>query len=150
MLAGDSLPPLSSPELPPPAGGTTAAAEPEAPAQPGVAIAPRYYRNSEIDQRADPVELAPLIYPADAFMRRLPGVVSLRVFLNEHGDIDSVDVIDARPPGIFEKAAVDAVLNTRFAPARLFGRPVKNVKTLEVRFDPFRDQAPGAAPAGKP
>jgi TonB family protein len=150
----------------PPAAPAHTPAEPagkapasEAPAQGGVGLPAHYFKSSEVDQRAEPVKLGILLYPDSAYLRRIPGVVALRVFLNETGGIDAIDVIESHPPGIFEQAAIDAVLNTRFAPARLLGHAVRNVKTVEIRFDPYQDRplhgtqpaAPdyGSSPLGK-
>lgn len=108
--------------------------------QAGIPAPTHYFKSAEVDKRAEPLELAPLVYPEGAFLRRIEGRVLLRVYVNELGGIDAIDVVEAEPAGLFEQAAIDAVLNTRFLPAELFGRPVKNVKTLEVRFDPRSEQ----------
>lgn len=112
------------------------------PHQPSIAlvIPDHYFSSAEVDQKAEPIEVAPLIYPEDAYLRRIPGKVTLRLYLNETGAIDGVDILAADPPGMFDQAAVDAVLATRFRPALLLARPVKNVKTIEIRFDPLRDR----------
>lgn len=108
--------------------------------QPGIPGPMHYFKSSEVDRRAEPVDVAPLIYPEAAYLRHIPGSVTLRVYINELGGVDAVDVVEAEPAGIFEPAAIDAVLKTRFLPAALFGRPVKNVKTLVIRFDPDFDR----------
>ena len=106
----------------------------------GIPFPTHYFSASEVDSRAEPIEVLPLVYPEGPYMRRVPGKVKLRVFINELGAIDAVDVLEADPPQTFEQAALDALLNTRFKPARLLGQPVKSVKTLEIRFDPFQDR----------
>lgn len=112
------------------------------PKQPPVALVvpDRYFSSAEVDQKAEPIAVAPLIYPEEAYLRRIHGRVTLRVFLDETGAIDGIDVLAADPAGIFEQAAIDAVLATRFSPALLFARPVKNVKTVEIKFDPLNDR----------
>jgi TonB family protein len=96
----------------------------------------RYFSSAEVDQKAEPIAVAPLIYPEEAHMRQLPGRVVLRVYIDETGAIDGVDILESDPPGLFDQAAVDAVLATRFRPAMRLARPVKNVKRVEIRFDP--------------
>lgn len=108
----------------------------------GLGIAPRYFKSSEVDKRAEPIEVSPLLYPEAAYRRRIAGKVVVRIYVNEAGKIDAIDVLEATPPGVFEQAAVDALLNTRFTPAELLGRPVRNVKTIEIGFDPGRDGQP--------
>lgn len=113
---------------------------PTSPPLPTLPLANHYYLASEVSEKAEPIEVPPLIYPEDAYLRRIEGTVVLRVFINASGVIDSVDILSAQPPEVFEQSALDAVLSTRFHPARLFGRPVNSQKTLEIRFDPFADR----------
>jgi protein TonB len=127
-----------------------AQADPPATPKPAAAPAPgafsgpariRYYSASEVDERATPVELPALIYPEQAYINRLPGVVRMRVFISGDGHVVRTEIVDAVPAGRFEKAASDAVEKTRFHPARKDGRPVPSQKLIEVGFDPY------AAPA---
>lgn len=109
--------------------------------------AARYFKSSEVDRRAEPIAMPALLYPDAAFRQGIAGRVVLRVYVNETGGIDAIDVVESEPAGVFEQAAVDAVLDTRFTPAELFGRPVKNVKTIEIRLDPGADLPPAAPPS---
>lgn len=133
--------PGAAAELPPDAAPQREAPAPMPPQPPLALVVPnRYFLSAEVDQKAEPIAVAPLIYPEDAYLRRIPGSVTLRVYLNETGAIDGVDILAADPPGMFDQAALDAVLATRFRPALLLARPVKNVKTIEIRFDPLIDR----------
>lgn len=116
---------------------------PPPPILPAFPLPNRYYRAAEIDEKAEPIDIPPLIYPEEAYLRRIEGTVVLRVFISASGTIDSVDLLSATPPDLFEQSALDAVLATRFRPARLFGRPVNSQKTLEIRFDPALDREQG-------
>jgi protein TonB len=95
-----------------------------------------YLNMNEVDVRAEPANDVPLPYPVVAYMRRIPGVVRLNLFINEEGKLDRIDLIDATPKGIFEKDAIDTVSKLHFYPATRYGRPVKSQKTIEVVFDP--------------
>lgn len=99
----------------------------------------RYYFSSEVDVRAEPLQMQALIYPEQAYQMRLYGKVKLRVYVNEEGNIDSVDVVEATPPGIFETAALKALLSGKFSPAEKDGRKVKNQKLIEINFDPYEN-----------
>lgn len=134
-LRGET-PPQVADASPPPSSPDTLAPPP----QPGVPLPARYFESSEVDVRAQPIQMEPLIYPENAYLRRIPGEVKFRVFINESGIIDTADILAADPPDIFERAALDALLKTRFKPAEILGRPVKSVKTVVVRFDPFVDR----------
>lgn len=107
-----------------------------------------YFQASELDVRAEPINEVLLRYPWLEYKRRMPGVVRFRLFINEQGGLDKVNLIDATPPGHFEEAALDAVRKLEFSPARKYGRPVKSQKTIEVVFDPDDDAA--GSPARRP
>jgi hypothetical protein len=57
----------------------------------------RYFRSSEVDEPAVPVERGPLIFPENAYVWKLAGSVRARVFINEEGGVDSVQIVEARP-----------------------------------------------------
>jgi protein TonB len=96
-----------------------------------------YYASNEVDTRAEPLNDVDLVYPLLAYQDRVRGMVRLNIFVNEKGGIDKVAVVDAKPPGVFENAALQAVAELKFSPAIKNGRPVKNRKTIEVAFDPY-------------
>lgn len=113
--------------------------QPLPPPQSGVPVPVHYYESAEVDVRAEPIAIEPLTYPEDAYLRRIPGIVKVRIFINETGDIDAADILSAEPPELFERAALDALLQTRFKPAQILGVAVKSVKIVVVNFDPFVD-----------
>lgn len=96
-----------------------------------------YYANSEVDVRAEPLEEVNLIYPLIPLQERLGGSVTLGIFVNERGGIDKAIVVESKPPGVFDEAALQAVANLKFTPAIKNGKPVKNRKTVAIKFDPY-------------
>ena len=110
-----------------------------------VPLAPHYYRNSEVDAPATPIERGPLVIPELAYLSRLQGTVRARVFINEDGSVESVQIIEVKPRGgIFEEAALEALRQVRYKPAEIAGQPVKTQKLIEVSFNPYEEQAPSA------
>jgi TonB family protein len=110
-----------------------------------VPLAPRYYRNSEVDAQAIPLSTGPLIYPELAYLSKLEGSVRARVFISEEGVVESVEVLEARPrSGIFEDAALEALSQVRYKPAEISGARVKSQKLIEVKFNPRGDEPPPA------
>ncbi len=87
--------------------------------------------------RATPIDLQPVLIPQQAYLARVRGTVRIRAFIDEHGLIESLDVIDANPPGVFEEAVIAALAETRFFPARRLGRAVASVKELNITIDPY-------------
>ena len=105
-----------------------------------IPLAPRYYRNNEVDAQAVPVSTGPLIYPELAYLSKLEGSVRARVFISETGVVESVEIIEARPRrGIFEEAALEALRQVRYKPAEISGERVKSQKLIEVKFNPRAD-----------
>jgi len=97
----------------------------------------RYLSSSEVDERAVPLEMAPLLYPKTAYINRIRGMVRVRVYISAAGRVDKAEVVDAAPKGHFEEAAIDAVQRTTFTAARKAGRAVPSQKLVEVEFDPY-------------
>lgn len=97
----------------------------------------RYLLSSEVDVRAMPVNMPVLVYPEKAQLMRIDGLVKLKIFIGASGRIDAVDIVETRPPGVFEEAALNALLATSFTPARKNGRDVKSQKLIEIKFDPY-------------
>ena len=97
----------------------------------------QYYTSREVDVRAEPLNEVPLIYPQQAYQRRIKGKVTLQIFINERGGIDQLVVVDAEPSGIFEGAVLTATEGLQFSAALKNGRRVKSQKTIEVVFDPY-------------
>src|SRR5687767_4839439 len=68
-------------------------------------------------QRADPV------YPPQALKEGRKGVVVLKVTIDEYGEVTRVDVEESAG-GDLDEAAMGAVCNFRFDPARVDGEPI--------------------------
>ena len=95
-----------------------------------------YFRASDLDERAVPLNEVNLVYPERAFASNQSGIVTLRLKIDHKGMLRDASVVDAQPPGIFEDAALEAVQELRFRPAVRNGVPVGSVKTIEVPFYP--------------
>ena len=102
---------------------------------------PHYYRASELTERPLPLHAIEPIVPADAVA--LTGRLKLRVYINEHGSVDAVDIVEADPADEFEEAVVQAFSEARFRPGHKDGAAVKSQVALEVRFG-----EPAPFPAG--
>ena len=95
-----------------------------------------YFRASDLDERAVPLNEVTLVYPERAFASNQSGIVTLRLKIDHRGMMRDASVVDAQPPGIFEDAALEAVRELKFRPAVRNGVPVGSVKTIEVPFYP--------------
>jgi protein TonB len=77
------------------------------------------------------VDVAPK-YPAIAQSAHIEGVVILEVVIDARGHVESVQVLRSIP--LLDQAAIDAVHQWRFTPARLNGDAVPVVMTVTVNF----------------
>lgn len=74
-------------------------------------------------------------YPQKAIARKIEGYVVLRMQINEKGTVDSVEVVEAQPKGIFEREAIKAAWRYRFKAKLVDGKPVPQVATLPFEFN---------------
>ena len=72
------------------------------------------------------------VIPAEAGRRG--GAVVLRLFINERGGVDNVEVMNSAPPGLFDASALEAFGAARFSPGFLAGVPVRSQVTFELKF----------------
>ena len=63
---------------------------------------------------------------------RVEGIVILDVIIDEHGSVTSTRVL--RSVALLDQAAIDAVRQWRFTPARLNGEAIPIVMTVTVSF----------------
>lgn len=89
------------------------------------------------------VESPPPEYPQEARDARIQGVVVLEVVIDSAGSIADIKVIRGLPLGVTE-AAIEAVRQWRFEPARLNDEPVAVQYVLTVRFRLDETPAPAA------
>ena len=129
----EQLPQQTEPEARPVPTAPPAAALAQAAALPSAEI---YFRGTELDERAAPLNEVNLVYPERALATSQSGVVTLRLKIDHQGVLRDAAVVDAQPAGIFDDAALEAVLELRFRPAMRNGVPVGSVKMIEVPFYP--------------
>jgi|JI7StandDraft_1071085.scaffolds.fasta_scaffold00691_6 TonB family protein len=75
------------------------------------------------------VKITEPMYPLKASNNRQFGYVSLRVLVNEAGNVEVVDTIDSFPEGVFEKSAITAVQQWRYEP-----KTHKTIQKIQLRF----------------
>jgi protein TonB len=75
-------------------------------------------------------------YPIEALRRALHGRVTLRVTVSSAGNVSDLAVAQSSGYRSFDEAALRAVRDWQFEPARRFGRPVASTVLLPIRFMP--------------
>lgn len=74
-------------------------------------------------------------YPREAARARIAGWVQLEVLVNADGTVRSARVVDAKPKGLFDAAAVTAVLRWKFKPKVVDGQPVAQRGSQRIEFN---------------
>lgn len=146
---GLDRPPLAPPQSPGPTSSNDDATTPEAaPSDADASAAPtRTAPRTQRDTAARGASAKPRPlpgyspkppYPLDALRRGEGGLVSLRVQVGADGRPQRLDVAKRSGHRDLDRAAVAAVRNWRFAPARRNGRPIAAVVIVPVEFKPQR------------
>lgn len=106
------------------------AADRVAPENSGEGAGHHYYSAHELDRY--PLPAAQLDFSA-AKSAITAGRVRLWLRIDHIGRVVDLAVVHAEPPGVFDAAAREHLLQTRFAPASKDGRAVKSRIMLELR-----------------
>ena len=72
------------------------------------------------------------VYPEEAKNAGVQGIVILETIIGTDGTVQQAQVL--RPVPLLEKAALDAVMQWRYAPTLLNGEPVEVIMTVTVTF----------------
>lgn len=97
-------------------------------------LLPKFYRARELDVLPKPVGEVPLQYPSTINDILKSGTVRLEIFIDENGEVLSLNLIEATPPGVFDQAAIDAFKNQLFEPGFINGKAVKSHIKMTVGF----------------
>lgn len=82
-----------------------------------------------------PLQRIPPQYPRDAARSGITGWVQLEVTVNADGSVRGAKVLDAKPRGMFEAAAVQAVMRWKFKPKIKDGKPVEQKGSQKIEFN---------------
>lgn len=73
-------------------------------------------------------------YPRQAARDGIEGYVVLEIVVNPDGTVRSADVKEAKPRGLFDAAAVRAVMSWKFKPKVVNGQPVAQRGVQKIQF----------------
>lgn len=129
--------PPASVVLPPaqPPAAATPAPEPAAAAPVARPAARQVYGTTEVDERPQVLKQVAPVHPPDLARRGIEDVVVLKVLVARDGRAEEVQVLrGSRKDDRFDAAAVAAVQQWTFAPARKSGEPVASWYNVGVPF----------------
>lgn len=90
---------------------------------------------NEVDTSPQPLVQMQPFYPMAAKSKGIEGLVVLLFTVRIDGTIDSLEVSSAKPKGVFEDAAKNAVRRWRFKPGIKNGEPVATRVSVPLRFE---------------
>jgi TonB family protein len=76
------------------------------------------------------------VYPPDALAKGLSGAVELEFTVTPAGDVTDIKVEAAEPRGVFERAAITALSQSRYRPVERDGAAVAQRARVRLRFQP--------------
>lgn len=93
------------------------------------------YEQTEVDQIPITVVKTRPIYPYRALRLSLSGEVRVKFLVDVDGKVRDIRITQAHPPDVFDDSVINALLNWRFKPGRLKGRPVATWVTTTIAFE---------------
>lgn len=77
----------------------------------------------------------PPVYPLRARRRGIQGWVNVAFVVDQTGKVDEITILEAEPPGLFEKSVVQCIRSWRFKPGTVEGMPVRAKAETTIRFE---------------
>lgn len=93
----------------------------------------------EVPKTAQYADVMPLVripprYPRSAARRNVEGVVKIAFTITKDGRVKDPQVLTAIPEGVFEKAAIKAIMKWKFNPKIVNGIAVEQTAAQEIEF----------------
>jgi len=86
------------------------------------------------EEPPEPIKRVLPEYPAQAVRDSIEGRVIMNVVINEEGDVIEATVVTAVPPEIFNQAAIAAMMQWKFKPAKQRNHPIKVRLAYPIEF----------------
>lgn len=88
----------------------------------------------DLDEKPRPIMPLRPIYPPQARMRKLEGLVVVEFVVSPDGTVRNAEVVSSQPGEVFNKVALQAVERWRFNPGTKGGKPVAARVRQKVEF----------------
>ena len=87
-----------------------------------------------IDSNVVPSLRIPPTYPKRALRSGIEGVVTVEFTITIDGSVRDAEIIEAKPPNIFDKSVLRAISKWKFNPDMVDGKPVEKRARQDVKF----------------
>ena len=92
------------------------------------------FQEGELDEPMTILARVAPIYPLRARTRNIEGHVTVSFIVNEKGDVNQIKILNAEPPGTFDKSVIQCVSSWRFKPGTIEGVPVQTRVETTIKF----------------
>jgi len=89
----------------------------------------------DLDQAPTPIMQVPPEYPFKAREQGVEGYVAVKFMVRPDGSVGNVNILSAKPDGVFNEEVRRVLPRWRFQPGRLKGEPVASWVVTTLRFD---------------
>jgi protein TonB len=93
------------------------------------------FRITEVDTPPQVLRSVPPQYPFQAKKNNIAGTVTLRFIVDTEGNVVEPKVTESEPEGVFEEAALAAIVKFKFKPAIKNGKPVDCIVNAPMKFE---------------
>ena len=93
------------------------------------------FKLNEVDQPPSTLRSFPPRYPFEAKQKGISGKVKLKFVVDSNGRAQEPQVVKSEPEGVFDEAALEAVVKYKYKPAMKGGKPVDCIATQVISFD---------------
>jgi protein TonB len=99
-----------------------------------IGIDTTWYQARQVDHHPKSIGRIEPAYPEEAKRRNIEGTLKLMLKIDDLGRVQSAEVVEATPPGVFDEVALEAFRGAHFQPAMKDGRPVRYQAYMRVEF----------------
>ena len=92
------------------------------------------HTSDTVDDAPTPARQEAIQFPANLRKRGQEGYVLLSMLIDKTGNIERVKVLESKPPGVFDQAAIEGVQQWSFNPGQYKGEPVKTWVRQKISF----------------
>ncbi|VFQ46291.1 energy transducer TonB [Desulfoluna butyratoxydans] len=93
------------------------------------------FGEAQLDKLPMPSHNVAPIYPFRAKRLGISGSVTVKFLVEKDGRIHDVEITGSNPPGVFDRAVMDAIGRWTFTPGEITGEPVRVRVTKTINFN---------------
>jgi protein TonB len=93
------------------------------------------FKITEVDTPPQVLRSIPPQYPFQAKKNNISGTVTLRFIVNMEGYVVEPNVTESEPSGVFDEAALEAIVKFKFKPAVKNGKAVDCIVNAPMKFE---------------